>query len=67
MTPRIFPLILSPKQRKAGCPTHIPWEMAERAYSVYSARFGTAQSLEHLAERGGFGPDVLVPGWRPES
>lgn len=33
----------------------VPWGYAERAYRTYSARFGTQQSLERLAERGGFG------------
>lgn len=45
----------------------IPWSLAERAYAVYASRYGRAQSLERLAERGGFGInelDDLVPGWR---
>ena len=33
----------------------VPWSYAERAYRTYSARFGIQQSLERLAERGGFG------------
>ena len=33
----------------------IPWWLAEKAYEVYSKQFGTMQSLERLAERGGFG------------
>lgn len=33
----------------------IPWWLAEIAYRRYSARFGNSQSLERLAERGGFG------------
>jgi len=33
----------------------IPWSLAERAYDVYSAKYGTTQSLQRLAERGGFG------------
>ena len=48
-------------------PTHIPWHIAELAYSVYSARYGTSQSLERLADRGGFGPeemDMFLPDWR---
>lgn len=32
----------------------IPWSMAERIYFVYADLFGTDQSLERLAERGGF-------------
>lgn len=38
----------------------IPWWLAEIAYEHYAARFGTQQSLERLAERGGFGRDELV-------
>lgn len=33
----------------------ITWAAAERAYAAYSRSFGTGQSLERLAERGGFG------------
>lgn len=50
-------------------PTRIPWSVADRAYSVYAARHGRSQSLERLAERGGFGPsemDDYLPGWRDE-
>lgn len=32
----------------------IPWSVAERAYVTYSALYGTEQSLQRLAERGGF-------------
>jgi len=48
-------------------PMWIPWPVAELAYDVYSSRFGTSQTLERLAERGGFGAcemDALLPGWR---
>lgn len=36
----------------------IPWDVAERAYATYAALFpssAAAQSLDRLAERGGFG------------
>ena len=62
---RMFPI-----QRERGAkphPTQIPWSLAELAYSVYSARYGTSQSLERLAERHGFGPsemDDFLPDWR---
>lgn len=62
-----FPVILSRNERVAGLPESIPWEVAERAYRAYSARYGTDQSLERIAERGGFGAgelDVFAPGWR---
>lgn len=35
--------------------TSVPWAEAEIAYRTYSHLFGTSQSLERLAERGGFG------------
>jgi hypothetical protein len=41
-------------------PCTIPWWLAEVAYRAYSAKFGTTQSLERLAERGGFGREELV-------
>lgn len=50
-------------------PLKIPWRLAELAYSVYAADYGKSQSLERLAERGGFGPgemDMFVPNWREQ-
>lgn len=38
----------------------IPWAVAEIAYAQYVAWFGGTQSLERLAERGGFGADELL-------
>ncbi len=38
----------------------IPWWLAEIAYEYYSSRYGTSQSLERLAERGGFGRAELL-------
>jgi len=38
----------------------IPWWLAEIAYTEYSRRYGTSQSLERLAERGGFGREELL-------
>jgi hypothetical protein len=32
----------------------IPWSLAERIYAVYADLYGRDQSLERLAERGGF-------------
>jgi len=40
--------------------SQIPWWLAEIAYEYYSERFGKNQSLERLAERGGFGRAELV-------
>jgi len=48
-------------------PTSVPWSVAEKAYEVYSGRYGHDQSLEHLAERCGFGigeMDDFLPNWR---
>ena len=33
----------------------VTWAAAERAYDAYATKFGRRQSLERLAERGGFG------------
>lgn len=41
-------------------PCTIPWWIAEIAYEWYSQRFGTDQSLQQLADRGGFGRDELI-------
>ena len=38
----------------------IPWWLAQVAYQEYSRRYGTAQSLEKLAARGGFGRGELL-------
>jgi len=41
-------------------PCTIPWWLAEKAYEHYSEKFGKFQSLERLAERGGFGREELL-------
>lgn len=62
---RMFPI-----QFEVGAKAHpflIPWWVAERAYGVYAAEFGRSQSLERLAQRGGFCPsemDSFYPEWR---
>lgn len=48
-------------------PSTIPWWLAEIAYECYSGSYGTSQSLERLAERGGFGRDELVNLIRKET
>lgn len=45
--PRTFPL-----QDGGG---RVPWWAAERAYQNYARRYGREQTLERLAQRGGFG------------
>ncbi len=41
-------------------PSTVPWWLAEIAYEYYSGLYGKQQSLERLAERGGFGRLELV-------
>jgi len=43
-----------------GRETYIPWSKAEEVYKEYSRQNGTSQSLERLAERGGFGIDEMI-------
>jgi len=53
-----------------ACPTRIPWSIADKAYSAYRANYGDGQSLERLAERGGFCPeemDLFYPAWEQEA
>jgi len=38
----------------------VPWWLAEIAYRHYVRLYGRAQSLERLAERGGFGRYELI-------
>jgi len=47
-----------PIQHYKSC--FIPWWLAEEAYEYYSKLYGTSQSLERLAERGGFGREELL-------
>lgn len=41
-------------------PSSIPWWLAEIAYKAYASQYGKSQSIERLAERGGFGRDELI-------
>lgn len=45
---------------KSVQPSSIPWWLAEIAYEYYAEQFGRLQSLERLAERGGFGRGELL-------
>jgi hypothetical protein len=38
----------------------IPWWLAEEAYKVYVSKYGDVQSLERIAERGGFSREELL-------
>lgn len=45
----------------------IAWSVAERAYEQYAAGYGTNQSLDKMAQRGGFSVgemDLFFPAWR---
>lgn len=47
---------------------HISWSLADEAYPAYSEDGGRGQTIERLAQRGGFSPgemDEYRPGWRP--
>jgi len=62
---RPFPIQRDSKRNKAGEmehhePSSVPWWLAEVAYEWYSKQYGKQQSLERLAERGGFGRDELI-------
>lgn len=43
---KLFPMLDGPP---------ISWEEAEKVYKMYSYVFGNGQSLERIAQRGGFG------------
>jgi hypothetical protein len=63
--PRGFPLQAGERERVNGRieqqpRVRIPWSAAEIAYAEYAAQYGTMQSLERLAERGGFGRDEFI-------
>lgn len=45
----------------------IPWALHVEAWKRYVSKYGTGQSAERIAERGGFGcgeMDEFVPDWR---
>lgn len=44
----------------------IPWWLALEAYDFYISEYGSTQSLERLAERGGFGRKELLMLLRKE-
>lgn len=67
---KMFPLQAGYRDAKsAPHPLQIPWSVAEKAYCEYARQYGRGQSLERLAERGGFDGaemDMLYPPWRDE-
>ncbi len=46
--------------QKNYLPSHVPWWLAEEAYLEYSRLYGKDQTLERLAERGGFSRNELL-------
>ena len=44
----------------------IPWWLAEVAYEHYKSKYGNEQTLERMAERGGFGRKEVVSLIRQE-
>lgn len=48
-----FPIQVHPHIRVGG--GFISWNIAELVYKDYSKKYGTGQSLERIAECGGFG------------
>lgn len=48
------------KGRKRVRDTHTSWSLAELAYSAYAKKFGSDQSIERMAERGGFSVSELA-------
>lgn len=52
-----FPLIINQHPEEKWT---VPWEVAEEAYKEYVRRYGRCQTLERIAERGGFGYDEIA-------
>ena len=66
---------MTERWEEIGAPVHgygrrIPWSVHCKAWEGYSLQFGTRQSAERIAERGGFDigeMDIYFPNWREES
>ena len=58
--PKRFPIQMEIYGRVRLPATQIPWWLAEIAYKHYVELFGDQQSLQRLAERGGFGREELL-------
>lgn len=58
-----------PRAEGARPPGLIEWEEHERAWEAYAKKYGTQQSAERIAERGGFGYNELkyLLGHAPET
>ena len=66
MNEKVFPIQAETESRIRPPATQIPWWLAEIAYEHYVRSFGDQQSLERLAERGGFGRRELLTLLRKE-
>lgn len=70
LTPeRRFPIQAS-YGNKQPHPLSVPWSVAEKAFSIYAGRHGASQSIDRIAQRGGFGAgemDDYYPPWREET
>jgi hypothetical protein len=68
MNTKVFPVLNQPFRRGKRIET-VPWSVGECAYKEYSRRYGKSQSIERIAERGGFSEselDLFCPGWRDQ-
>ena len=48
-------------------PSTIPWWLAQIAYEAYIKQYGDKQTLQRIAERGGFGRQELIELLRYQS
>lgn len=55
---KMFPI--QGKETCNGRDVRIPWGHAEEAYKEYEAQYGDRQSLDRMAERGGFGVFEII-------
>ena len=57
------------KGRWVHSPGTISWDEHLSAYAVYASKYGTSQSAERIAERGGFGFEefVMLMGHEPKT
>lgn len=63
---RPFPIQGTLRSQGNFQPCTIPWWLAEIAYKHYVKLYGGGQSLERMAQRGGFGRTELISLLRQE-
>ena len=49
-----------PLQSSLSRKFRVPWRVAEKAYATYVKLYGSAQTLERIAEQGGFSSLELI-------